>query len=147
MEPRKEKPLESSITPNDQGFVAVLEPDPHAPSHMKGVAGGKLNVPVPDVSCVDLVCTLPREVSPWALNEVFRSASGSTMKGILDFTEMPIVSTDVRGSPASCTFDSLATLAVEGTLVKTLGWYDQGGGLAHRIVELIHALCPGKVAS
>ena len=66
------------------------------------------------------------------------------MKGIIDYTEMPIVSKDARGSPASCIFDSLATIVVQGKMVKTLGWYDQGGGLAHRIVDTIDELRPGR---
>jgi len=106
--------------------------------------GGKLNVPVPDVSLADLVVTLPTEVQLPEINEVFRSASGSSMKGVMDYTEEPVVSTDVAGSPASCTFDSLATMLVQGNMVKVLGWYDQGGGLAHRIVEVISQLGPRR---
>ena len=106
--------------------------------HLKGkFAGSKLNVPVPDVSSVDLTTTLQREVTPAEVNEVFRSASNSTMEGLLEFTDQPIVSSDVAGSHATCIFDSQTTMVVEGSMVKTLGWYDQGGGLAHRIVELL----------
>ena len=67
-----------------------------------------------------------------------------SMSVIMDFTEQPVVSTDVTGSPASCTFDSLATMLVQGNMVKVLGWYDQGGGLAHRIVEVISQLGPRR---
>lgn len=104
--------------------------------------GAKLNVPVPDVSCVDLVTTLASDVSASEVNEVFRNASGSSMKEVLDFTEDPIVSSDIFNSPASCTFDSQATMMVEPNMVKLLGWYEQGGGLAHRIVEVIEQLGP-----
>lgn len=109
--------------------------------HLAGkFGGGKLNVPVADVSCVDLVTVHPREIRVEEVNEVFRSASLSVMKGVLDFTEDPIVSSDVAGSRASCTFDSLATMMVQGNMLKTLGWYEQGGGLAYRIVDVIDQL-------
>ena len=104
--------------------------------------GCKLNVPVPDASCVDLVTTLATEVGPREVNGVFRSASGSVLKGILDYTEEPIVSSDVTDSSASCTFDSQATMSVQGKMVKTLGWYAQGGGLAYRLVEVLRQLAP-----
>ncbi len=110
-------------------------------------AGMKLNVPVPDVSCVDLVATLPKQVEPVDVNEVFRSAAGSTMNHVLDFTDEPIVSSDVIGSTRSCTFDSQATMVTAGSMVKTIGWYEQGGGLARRIVEVIEACQPRGAAS
>ena len=111
--------------------------------HLEGRFGGcKLNVPVPDVSCADLVTTLRTDVGPREVKEVFRSASGSVLKGILDYTDEPIVSSDVADSPASCTFDSQATISVQGNMVKTLGWYSQGGGLAHRLVEVLGQLAP-----
>lgn len=111
--------------------------------HLAGnFGGGKLNVPVADVSCVDLVTVHDSEVSAQEVNEVFRSAARSTLQGLLDFTQEPIVSSDVAGSSASCTFDSLTTMVVDGCMVKTLGWYDQGGGLAARIVDVIRQLAP-----
>jgi glyceraldehyde 3-phosphate dehydrogenase len=111
--------------------------------HLEGKFGGrKLNVPVPDVSCVDLVSTLRNQVEVDEVNAVFRSAANSTMKRFLEYTEDPIVSSDMADSPASCTLDSLQTMAVDGTMVKTLGWYEQGGGHSHRIVDLIGGLAP-----
>ncbi len=109
--------------------------------HLEGRFGGrKLNVPVPDVSCVDLVSTLRTEVEADEVNAVFCSAANSTMKRFLEYTEDPIVSSDVMRSSASCTLDSLQTMVVEKTMVKTLGWYEQGGGHSHRIVDLISQL-------
>ncbi|MCP3981845.1 MAG: type I glyceraldehyde-3-phosphate dehydrogenase [bacterium] len=109
--------------------------------HLEGkFSGCKLNVPVPDVSCVDLTVALGTQVGKVDVNEVFRSASNSTMKGLIEYTEQPIVSSDVAGSPSSCTFDSLQTMVVDGSMIKILGWYDQGGGHAHRIVDLIGQL-------
>jgi glyceraldehyde 3-phosphate dehydrogenase len=110
-------------------------------------AGGKLNVPVPDASCADLVTTLSVDVNPRDVNEVFRSAAGSTLRDLMDYTEEPIVSRDVVGSTVSCLFDSQATMVVDGRMVKTLGWYDQGGGLAFRIVDVIRQLGPRRAES
>ncbi len=104
--------------------------------------GNKLNVPIPDASCVDLVTMLDNDVSVSDVNEVFRSAAGSTMDGVVSYAHEPIVSSDAVGETASCVFDSLATMQVGSNMVKTLGWYDQGGGLAHRIVDLITQFAP-----
>jgi glyceraldehyde 3-phosphate dehydrogenase len=76
------------------------------------------------------------------VREVFRSAAQSDMKSVLSFTEDPIVSADARKSTASCLFDSLAAMVVQGNMVKTLGWYAQDGCIAHRIVDLIEQLAP-----
>jgi glyceraldehyde 3-phosphate dehydrogenase len=109
--------------------------------HLAGKFGGrKLTVPVPDVSCVDLVSTLRSKVAINEVNAVFRSAAFSGMKGVLEYSEDPLVSSDVAESPASCTFDSQQTMLVDETLVKTLGWYEQGGGHSHRIVDLMSQL-------
>jgi glyceraldehyde 3-phosphate dehydrogenase len=118
---------------------AIAKIFPHLADSFAGV---KLNVPVQGVSCVDLTVTLARPVEVTEVNGVFRSAAGSVMRDILEFTEQPIVSNDVDESPRSCVFDSLATMVVSGNLVKVLGWYAQGGGLAHRIVEAAAQLGP-----
>jgi len=113
--------------------------------HLAGrFAGSKLNVPVSGVSCIDLTATLGRKVEITAVNEVFRSAASSVLRGVLDFTEQPIVSSDVVDNPKSCVFDSLATMAVGGDLVKVLGWYAQGGGIAHRVVEVAAEMGPRR---
>ena len=110
-------------------------------------SGSKMNVPVPDVSCVDLVATLSKKVEKGDVNEVFRSAAGSTMRGLLGFTEEPVVSSDAIGSTHSCIYDSLATMVTAGSMVKTIGWYEQGGGLARRIVEVIEACGPRRMSA
>lgn len=120
---------------------AVMQLFPHLDGRF---CGGKLNVPVPSVSCVDLTVTLNKAVDLSEINEVFRSAAWTTLEEILDFTDQPIVSSDIEGSRFSCTFDSLATMIVDGNLVKCLGWYDQGGGLSYRIVELLAHLGPAS---
>jgi glyceraldehyde 3-phosphate dehydrogenase len=118
---------------------AIEELFPHLRGRFKGL---KLNVPVPGVSCSDLTVQTKRTVTAGEVNEVFRSAADSIHDGILSFTDQPIVSSDIAGSSASCVFDSLATLVTDDILLKVIGWYEQGGGISHRIVELATRLGP-----
>jgi glyceraldehyde 3-phosphate dehydrogenase len=98
--------------------------------------GTALRVPVADGSVTDLVATLRREASADEVNEAFRAAAtAGSLAGVLDYSEEPIVSSDIVGSPASCVFDAPLTLAV-GDMVKVLGWYDNEWGYAHRLVDL-----------
>ncbi|MDP8957299.1 MAG: type I glyceraldehyde-3-phosphate dehydrogenase [Actinomycetota bacterium] len=105
---------------------------------LKGKMDGfALRVPVPDGSVTDLVCVLKREVTKDEVNDAYRQASeNGSLKGILAYTEDPIVSSDIVGSPYSCTFDSLSTMAI-GSLVKVIGWYDNEWGYSNRLVELV----------
>jgi glyceraldehyde 3-phosphate dehydrogenase len=104
---------------------------------LKGRLDGiSLRVPVPDGSVTDLVCTLGAEVTVEDVNRAYREASQSArMKGILYYTEDPIVSSDIVGDSHSCVFDSLSTMA-NGTMVKVLGWYDNEWGYSNRLVDL-----------
>jgi glyceraldehyde 3-phosphate dehydrogenase len=105
--------------------------------HLKGkVDGLAMRVPIPDGSVTDLVATLNREASVEEVNAAYRSAAErGPLAGKLVYTEDPIVSSDIVGSPASCTFDALSTMAI-GTMVKVLGWYDNEWGYSHRLVDL-----------
>jgi glyceraldehyde 3-phosphate dehydrogenase len=105
--------------------------------HLKGkVDGLAMRVPIPDGSVTDLVATLNREASVEEVNAAYRSAAErGPLAGKLVYTEDPIVSSDIVGSPASCTFDALSTMAM-GTMVKVLGWYDNEWGYSHRLVDL-----------
>ena len=105
---------------------------------LKGKMDGfALRVPVPDGSVTDLVCVLKRDVTREEVNEAYRQASeNGSLKGKLAYTEDPIVSSDIVGSPFSCTFDSLSTMAI-GSLVKVIGWYDNEWGYSNRLVELV----------
>lgn len=99
-----------------------------------------MNVPVPDGSVVDLVCWHEKPVTEVAINEVIRTAAASKYRGILDYEDSPIVSTDILRDPHSGTFDSLATMAQGGTMSKTLTWFDNGWSYAHRAIDLIERL-------
>jgi glyceraldehyde 3-phosphate dehydrogenase len=105
---------------------------------LEGKIGGMaMNVPVPDGSTVDLVTLLRKPVTAEEVNEVVRSAAAATFKGIIQYTEEPIVSSDVIGNPHSSIFDSLCTQVIGGNMLKTVSWYDNGWGYASRVVDII----------
>jgi glyceraldehyde 3-phosphate dehydrogenase len=98
--------------------------------------GTSLRVPVPDGSITDIVAVLGAEPSTGEINDAFRAASESgPLAKVLDFSDGPLVSTDIVGSPASCTFDSPLTMGI-GNLVKVLGWYDNEWGYSNRLVDI-----------
>jgi glyceraldehyde 3-phosphate dehydrogenase len=107
------------------------------PSLKGKMDGMSMRVPVPDGSVTDLVAILSREATRDEINEAYRAAAESgPLSGKLVYTEDPIVSSDIVGSPASCTFDSLATMAM-GDMVKVIGWYDNEWGYSNRLVDLV----------
>jgi glyceraldehyde 3-phosphate dehydrogenase len=106
---------------------------------LKGkIDGVAMRVPVPDGSITDLVAILNRDVTVEEVNDAYRAASETDrLKDKLVYTEDPIVSSDIVGSPASCTFDSLSTMTL-GNFVKVLGWYDNEWGYSNRLVDLVN---------
>ncbi|MFB3170508.1 type I glyceraldehyde-3-phosphate dehydrogenase [Neobacillus sp. 179-C4.2 HS] len=103
---------------------------------------GKLNgmavrVPTPNVSIVDLVAELDKEVTADEVNSALKAAAEGPLKGILHYSELPLVSTDYNGSPASSSIDSLSTMVLDGNMVKVLSWYDNEVGYSSRVVDLI----------
>ncbi len=109
---------------------------------MKGrLDGSALRVPVANGSITDFTAILARDVTVEEINEAFRAAatSGPLSGGVLVYTDEPIVSSDIVGSSASCTFDSLLSMAM-GSLVKVFGWYDNEWGYSHRLVDLARTI-------
>jgi glyceraldehyde 3-phosphate dehydrogenase len=103
---------------------------------LKGKLDGfSMRVPIPTGSATDLTAQLSREVPKAEINEAFRAAAEGPLKGILEYTEDPIVSSDIVHSPASCIIDGLTTNAI-GDTVKVLGWYDNEWGYSNRLVDL-----------
>jgi glyceraldehyde 3-phosphate dehydrogenase len=99
--------------------------------------GTSLRVPIPDGSITDFTAILKREATVDEVNEAFRSAAREgPLARVLDFTEEPLVSSDIVGCPASCIFDSKLTMAM-GPLVKVFGWYDNEWGYANRVLDLV----------
>jgi len=105
--------------------------------HLKGKIGGAgIRVPVSDGSLTDLTCILKKDTTIEEVNEAFKKASETNMKGIIEYTTDPIVSIDIVGNPYSCIFDSLLT-SVIGDMVKVVGWYDNEIGYSNRLADLI----------
>lgn len=116
---------------------AVEEILPELKGKLDGMA---LCVPVPDGSTVDLVTLMKRNVNREEVNDVVRSAAETRFKSIVEYTDQPIVSSDVIGNPHSAIFDSLSTAVLQDDLLKTVTWYDNGWGYASRVVELVMKL-------
>jgi glyceraldehyde 3-phosphate dehydrogenase len=99
--------------------------------------GQALRVPVSDGSLTDFTCVLAREAGADEVNDAFRAAAADgPLAPVVDYSDAPLVSTDIVGSPASCTFDSPLTQSI-GNLVKVFGWYDNEWGYSNRLVDLV----------
>jgi glyceraldehyde 3-phosphate dehydrogenase len=127
-----------NIVPASTGAArAIGEVIPELKGKLDGMA---MRVPVADGSVTDLVVTLGRTVTADEVNEVFETAAGADgWDGILQYTEDPIVSSDIVGNSASCIIDGLSTMAI-GDQVKVIGWYDNEWGYSCRLVDLIDRL-------
>jgi glyceraldehyde 3-phosphate dehydrogenase len=127
-----------NIVPASTGAArAIGEVIPELKGKLDGMA---MRVPVPDGSVTDLVCVLDRAASADEVNEVFEKAAATEhWKGVLEYTEDAIVSSDIVGNPHSCIIDGLSTLA-NGNQVKVIGWYDNEWGYSCRLVDLIPRL-------
>jgi glyceraldehyde 3-phosphate dehydrogenase len=105
---------------------------------LKGkLTGISLRVPVPAGSITDLVVNLKTDVTVEQVNAAMKAAADGPLKGILEYTNDPIVSSDVIGSPSSCIFDSSWTTQMGARMVKVLGWYDNEYGYSNRTADLI----------
>lgn len=108
--------------------------------HLKGkLDGNALRVPVPSGSVTDLTVKVKRNVSAEEVREAFKKAAQTNLKGILEYTEDPIVSIDIVGNPHSCIFDAELTI-VMGQTVKVVGWYDNEYGYSSRLTDLVEKL-------
>ena len=106
---------------------------------------GKLNgmavrVPTPNVSLVDLVAELDKEVTAEEVNAALKAAAEGELKGILQYSEEPLVSKDYNGDPHSSSVDGLSTMVMEGNMVKVVSWYDNETGYSTRVVDLVEYL-------
>jgi glyceraldehyde 3-phosphate dehydrogenase len=124
-----------NIIPTKTGAAkAIGEVIPELTGKMDGLA---LRVPVADGSVTDLTVILEKSVKKEEINAAFKKASQDALKGILQYTEDPIVSSDIIGNPHSCIVDALSTNVVGGKLAKVLGWYDNEIGFSHRVADLM----------
>jgi glyceraldehyde 3-phosphate dehydrogenase len=132
---RRGRAAAENIIPQDSNAAqVVMELLPELDGRISAMA---MNVPVPNGSVVDLVCWHERPVTVDAINQVMRSAAASRWNGIVAYEDEPIVSSDIVRSPSSGTFDSLATMVLGEHVSKTLTWFDNSWGYAHRVVDLI----------
>ncbi len=105
--------------------------------HLKGKLDGfATRVPVPDGSLTDLTAVLAKPATKEEINAAFKAAAAGPLKGILEYSEDPLVSIDIVGNPHSCIFDSLSTMSM-GTSVKIVGWYDNEWGYSNRLADLV----------
>ncbi|MEV7556701.1 type I glyceraldehyde-3-phosphate dehydrogenase [Streptomyces sp. NPDC089795] len=131
---RRARAAAENIIPTSTGAAkATALVLPQLKGKLDGIA---MRVPVPTGSVTDLVLELCRETTVEEINAAFQKASEGQLKGILDYTEDAIVSSDIVNWPASCTFDSSLTMVQDGTQVKVVGWYDNEWGYSNRLVDL-----------
>ncbi|MFN2566255.1 MAG: type I glyceraldehyde-3-phosphate dehydrogenase [Gemmatimonadaceae bacterium] len=132
---RRARAAALSIIPTTTGAAkATSLVIPELKGKIDGIA---IRVPTPDVSLTDLAAVVERPVTVADVNEAFRRAAAGPMRGIVEYTEDELVSSDFIGNAASCVVDAKSTNVVDGTLVKVSGWYDNEWGYSSRCVDLL----------
>jgi glyceraldehyde 3-phosphate dehydrogenase len=135
---RRSRAATENIIPTTTGAAkAVGEVLPNLQGRLDGIA---MRVPVPDGSTVDLVVELEKDVTVEEVNAAVKAAADGPLAGIIEYTEDPIVSTDIIGNPHSSIFDAGGTQVLGGNLVKVMSWYDNEWGYSNRVVDLIERL-------
>ena len=131
---RRARAAGMSIIPTTTGAAAaVAKVLPELEGKLNGFA---MRVPTPNVSVVDLVAELERDVTAEEVNEALRREAEGALKGILGYSEEPLVSRDYNGDPHSSIVDALSTMVMEGNMVKVVSWYDNEWGYSNRVVDL-----------
>ncbi len=135
---RRARAAAVNIIPTTTGAAkAVGLVIPEVKGKMDGIA---MRVPVPDGSVVDLVCEVEKDTTAEAVNEMMKNAADGPLKGILRYSEEPLVSTDIVGDDHSSVFDAKMTSVMEGKLIKVVSWYDNEWGYSMRMVDLVKRL-------
>ncbi len=133
---RRARAAAINIIPTTTGAAyAVYRVLPELEGKLHGIA---LRVPVSTVSLIDLVVELSKETSAEEINNAFKEASEGDLKGILDYCQEKLVSSDFKGNPASCCLDAPSTIVIGGNMVKVLGWYDNEWGYSCRLADLVN---------
>jgi glyceraldehyde 3-phosphate dehydrogenase len=131
---RRARAAAINIIPTTTGaarMVTVVIPELKGKLH--GIA---IRVPTATVSIVDFVADLNREATVEEVNDAFRKAAERELKGIVEYCDEPLVSSDFKGNPASAIFDALSTMVIDGNFVKVLAWYDNEWGYSCRLADL-----------
>lgn len=131
---RRARGAAQSIVPTTTGAAKALTKI--FPEYEGKIGGGGIRVPVPNGSLTDITCRAKRTVTIEEINSAFQNAAQNSLKGILDYTEDPIVSVDIINNPHSCLFDAQLTSVLD-KMVKVVGWYDNEIGYSSRIIDLI----------
>ncbi|MFM7338606.1 MAG: type I glyceraldehyde-3-phosphate dehydrogenase, partial [Bacteroidota bacterium] len=135
---RRARSAAVSIIPTTTGAAkAVGEVLPELKGKLDGFS---FRVPTPDGSVTDFTAVLKKETSKEEINAAIKAAAGTYLKGILEYSEDPLVSVDIIGNPHSCIFDAQSTMTM-GNLVKVVGWYDNEWGYSNRIIDLLVKVC------
>ena len=131
---RRSRAAAMNIIPTTTGAAtAVGKVLPELAGRLDGLA---MRVPIPDGSTIDLVVELEQDATVDAVNACLHAAASGPMKGIIEYCDEPIVSSDVIGNPHSCIFDSLLTQVTNGRLLRAVAWYDNEWGYSNRVVDL-----------
>ncbi|MDN3706760.1 type I glyceraldehyde-3-phosphate dehydrogenase [Myroides ceti] len=131
---RRARAAAQSIIPTTTGAAKALTKI--FPEFEGKIGGGGIRVPVPDGSLTDITCYINKDVSVEEINAAFKNAAENELKGIIEYTEDPVVSIDIVGNPHSCVFDAQLTSVLD-RMVKIVGWYDNEIGYSSRIIDLI----------
>jgi glyceraldehyde 3-phosphate dehydrogenase len=132
---RRARAAALSMIPTTTGAAkAIGSVIPELKGKMDGLA---IRVPTPNVSLTDLTCHLEKEATLESVNAAFKKASEGSLKGILQYCDVPLVSKDFNGSTYSCIFDAELTRVINGNIVKVLGWYDNEWAYSCRILDLV----------
>ncbi|WP_026704222.1 type I glyceraldehyde-3-phosphate dehydrogenase [Flavobacterium soli] len=134
---RRARGASQSIVPTTTGAAKALTKI--FPEFEGKIGGSGIRVPVPDGSLTDITCYVKREVTIEEINARFKEAAENELKGILAYTEDPIVSVDIIGNRNSCLFDAQLTSVID-KMVKVVGWYDNEIGYSSRIIDLIQLI-------
>lgn len=134
-DPRRARAAAINMVPTTTGAaIAVTRALPELEGKLDGMA---VRVPTPNASMVDLVCTFEKDVTVESINAAMKAAAEGPLKGVLAYTEDPIVSSDVIDDPHSSVFDALATLTLGNRMAKVISWYDNEWGYSCRMVDAL----------
>ena len=132
---RRARAAAMNIIPTTTGAAkAVAQVIPTLKGKIHGLA---FRVPTPTVSVIDFVGEMAKDVTVEQVNQAFQKAAAGSLKGILEYCEEELVSSDFKGNPASCIFDAPSTMVIAGNMVKVMSWYDNEWGYSCRMADLI----------
>ena len=138
---RRARAAAENIVPTSTGAAkAVALVYPQVKGKLNGIA---MRVPTPNVSVVDLVAQVEKKTISEEVNDALKKASETTLKGILGFTDLPLVSSDFKGTNVSSTIDGQLTMVLDGDMIKVIAWYDNEWGYSQRVVDLAQLVAQG----